>query len=75
MQRNRKRRKVALGAIENYPSEEAQLEKAAPRLHHILAAAAAAAAAVAGATITSGQALMDLSWLDPSQVPQPCWRI
>ena len=63
MQRNRKRRKVALGAIENYPSEEAQLEKAAPRLHHILAAAAAAA--VAGATITSGQALMDLSWLDP----------
>ena len=72
MQRNRKRRKVALGAIENYPSEEAQLEKAAPRLHHILAAAAAA---VAGATITSGQALMDLSWLDPSQVPQPCWRI
>ena len=71
MQRNRKRRKVALGAIENYPSEEAQLEKAAPRLHHILAAAAA----VAGATITSGQALMDLSWLDPSQVPQPCWRI
>ena len=64
MQRNRKRRKVALGAIENYPSEEAQLEKAAPRLHHILAAAAAAVA-VAGATITSGQALMDLSWLDP----------
>ena len=53
-----------LGAIENYPSEEAQLEKAAPRLHHI-PPAAAAAVAVAGATITSGQALMDLSWLDP----------
>ena len=29
------------GAIENYPSERPELEKAVPRLHHIVAAAAA----------------------------------